>query len=143
MASTDDPAPGDRIGGHYEVVGQVARGGMASVIAVRDVRNSEVLALKLLLPLDGTDEAQNRFRREFRALSRLHHPNVLRVFESGIHRGRPWFTMELLDGHDLRVEAELLQERPPAERFARIERILREVARALAYVHERGSCTAT
>lgn len=138
MASTDDPAPGDRIGGHYEVVGQVARGGMASVIAVRDVRNSEVLALKLLLPLDGTDEAQNRFRREFRALSRLHHPNVLRVFESGIHRGRPWFTMELLDGHDLRVEADLLQERPAAERFARIERILREVARALAYVHERG-----
>ncbi len=138
MTSTDEPAPGERIGTHYEVVGQVARGGMASVIAVRDVRTGEIVALKLLLPLDGTEEAQNRFRREFRALSRLHHPNVLRVFESGIHHGRPWFTMELLDGHDLRVEAELLQERPPEERFPRIEALLKQVARALAYVHERG-----
>jgi tetratricopeptide (TPR) repeat protein len=138
MNTTDEPSAGDRIGTHYEVVGQVARGGMASVIAVRDVRTTEVLALKLLLPLDGTDEAQNRFRREFRAMSRLHHQNVLRVHESGIHRGRPWFTMELLEGHDLRVEAELLQVAPAPERFARIESLLKQVARALAYVHERG-----
>jgi eukaryotic-like serine/threonine-protein kinase len=136
--TNDEPVAGDRIGAHYLVVGQVARGGMASVIAVRDTRTQEIQALKLLLPLDGTDESQNRFRREFRALSRLHHPNVLRVYESGIHRGRPWFTMELLEGHDLRVEAELLQERPPSERFPRIEDLLKQVARALAYVHERG-----
>ncbi len=138
MSSTDEPAPGERIGGHYEVVGQVARGGMATVIRVRDARTGGILALKLLLPLDGTDEAQNRFRREFRALSRLHHPNVLRVFESGIHLGRPWFTMELLEGEDLRVEAERLPALPPVERFARIESILRQAARALAYIHERG-----
>ncbi|MCA9490226.1 MAG: serine/threonine protein kinase, partial [Myxococcales bacterium] len=136
-----EPEPGDRIG-DVRVLAHVARGGMATVLAVEDLRPGadpdRKLALKLLLPLDGSEEAQSRFRREFRSLSRLHHPNVLRVHEWGMYGDRPWFTMELLDGHDLRVEAEQLQEMPAAERFPRIEAILVQVARALAYVHERG-----
>lgn len=132
-----EPTTGDRIG-DYEVMGHVARGGMASVLSVRDVRTGQRLGLKLLLPMDKRDETQSRFRREFRALSRLHHPNVLRVHEWGLQGDRPWFTMELVEGHDLRTEAEQLVDLPPVERFERVESILRQVARALAYVHERG-----
>lgn len=132
-----EPEPGHRIG-EYEVVEHLARGGMATVYAVRDVRTGETLALKLLQSVDRADETQARFRREFRALSRLHHANVLRVYEWGLHGARPWYTMELLEGHDLRHEAEALQAVDPAERYSRIRTILVEVARALAYVHDRG-----
>ncbi|MEQ1503616.1 MAG: protein kinase, partial [Myxococcota bacterium] len=132
-----DPAPGDRIG-DYEVLGEVARGGMATVLAVRDLRTGQRVGLKLLLPVSKNEETQTRFRREFRSLSRLHHPNVLRVYESGIEGDRPWFTMELVVGHDLRAEAEALPAVAPDERYARIRAILLQITRALAYVHDRG-----
>ncbi len=132
-----DPEPGDRIG-HYEIVEAIARGGMASVLAVDDVRTGERMALKLLLPLAAVEESRSRFRREFRALSRLSHPNVLKVHEWGLHGDRPWFTMELLEGRDLRDELEGLRELPPKERFETVEHILKGVARALSYIHDRG-----
>ncbi len=132
-----DPEPGDHIG-HYVVVEAIARGGMASVLAVDDERTGERMALKLLLPLAAVEESRSRFRREFRALSRLSHPNVLKVHEWGLHGDRPWFTMELLEGRDLRDEIEELRNLPPAERFERVEQILRGVARALSYIHDRG-----
>ncbi|MEZ4316867.1 MAG: protein kinase [Myxococcota bacterium] len=132
-----DPAPGERIGA-YEVVRTVARGGMATVLEVVDTRDGTTKGLKLLIPLAHAEEAQSRFRREFRALSRLNHPNVLKVYEWGIHGDRPWFSMELVIGRDLRDEVEALEKLQPADRFARVENILRQVARALAYIHERG-----
>jgi eukaryotic-like serine/threonine-protein kinase len=132
-----EPGPGDRISDH-EVLSEVARGGMATVLRVRDVRSGAVRALKLLLPLGRSEETQTRFRREFRALLRLHHPNVLRVYEWGMLGERPWFTMELVEGHDLRAEAERLTQLPPEARFRTAEHLVVQIARALAYVHERG-----
>lgn len=143
LPSGAEPGPGDTIG-DYQVISEVARGGMATVLAVRDVRTGDRRGMKLLLPgvFGGpggrSEETQTRFRREFRALLRLHHPNVLRVYEWGMLGERPWFTMELVEGHDLRAEAEQLLSVPAAHRFARIEALLLQVARALAYVHERG-----
>ena len=131
------PEVGDRVG-DYIIEEHLARGGMASVFGVRHEARGEKLALKLLHHLSSTDDSQNRFRREFRALSRLHHPNVLRVFEWGILNGRPWFTMEWLEGHDLREEVEGLQSGSLQARFARAEDVLVQVARALAYVHDHG-----
>lgn len=110
---------------------------MATVYRVRDVRNDQVLALKLLLPLEAR-EARSRFRREFRALSRLSHPNVLRVYEWGLWGDRPWFTMDLVVGHDLRGEVEYAKQLRPQARFERIESLLVQVARALAYIHGQG-----
>lgn len=132
-----DPDPGQLVG-PYEVLEQVARGGMATVLAVRDTRSGDRLGMKLLLPLQREEDAHTRFRREFRALSRLHHPNVLRVFEWGLIGDRPWFTMELLEGRDLRAEVEAMASLAPTARYARVESVLRQVARALTYIHERG-----
>ncbi|MFT4623256.1 MAG: tetratricopeptide (TPR) repeat protein/tRNA A-37 threonylcarbamoyl transferase component Bud32 [Myxococcota bacterium] len=111
---------------------------MATVFRCVDTRNGDEVAVKLLLPLPLADEGRGRFRREFRALSRLEHPNVLRVFEAGLWGDRPWFSMELVEGHDLRDELAGLGALPAAARFERIESIVVQVARALAYVHERG-----
>jgi len=136
-AHNGDPRTGDLVG-PYEVLGAIARGGMATVFAARDTRDGSEVALKLLLPMAGGEEARSRFRREFRALSRLHHPNVLQVHDSGLWGDRPWFSMERLQGRDLRDEVDRLRALPPADRHARIEDILVQVARALAYVHDHG-----
>ncbi len=111
---------------------------MASVLRCRDTRSGEIVGVKLLLPLPLADEARGRFRREFRSLSRLDHPNVLRVFEAGLWGDRPWFSMELIEGHDLREEREVLQGLTPQARFERVESVLVQIAGALAYIHERG-----
>lgn len=140
-SGTREPLAGERIG-DYEIEGLIARGGMASVFAVRDLRDGQSLALKLLLPRDrpgqSGEDGHGRFRREFRSLSRLQHPNVLRVFDSGMYLGRPWYSMERIHGYDLRAAADQLAELPTTEKYPRIESILLQVARALAYVHDRG-----
>lgn len=131
------PPPGATIG-PYVVEASLGRGGHARVLVVRDTRDGRTHALKLLHHVRNDDTIRSRFRREFRALSRLVHPNVLRVEEWGIHDGRPWFTMELVEGQDLRDALRDWATLPPDARFARIQHTLVQVTRALAYVHERG-----
>lgn len=111
---------------------------MATVLQVEDSRDGATRALKLLHSELAEDEVQARFAVEFRTLSALDHPNVLKVYESGMHEGLPWFTMDLLDGHDIREEVESWKELAPSDRFVRAEAILVDVSRALAYIHERG-----
>ena len=111
---------------------------MARVLRVRDLRDGRVLAMKLLLPLARAEEARSRFRREFRSLSRLSHPNILTVYEWGLHGDRPWFTMDLVQGHTLTEESEKLRLCKPNERFERIEHILAQLCSALTYIHDRG-----
>ena len=133
----------ERVGG-WTVVRQVGRGGMASVYEVVDnVGNRR--ALKLLhggavpaMPGGVSDELEKRFRREFRALSRLQHPNIARVYEWGQYEGRPYYVMELVQGEDLRVVVELWQSLPPQDRYTRVRAVLLQVAQALEYIHLRG-----
>lgn len=133
----DEPAPGELIG-EYEVLREVARGGMASVHAAKDRRTGKTVALKLLLPILEGDEARTRFRREFRALSRLEHPNLLHVFEWGMRGDRPWFSMELLEGCDLRTARTHCGHGQGDAEFPFAESVLIQTARALAYVHDHG-----
>lgn len=133
----DAPAIGERIG-RYEVLRVVASGGMATVYAVRDTHDGLERALKLLTPMEHEDEALERFRREFRALSRMHHPGVLQVFESGLWEGRPWYTMELVNGRTLHDEVATWAELSPDARCERTRRVIVQLGHALAYVHDRG-----
>jgi len=140
-ASPDDEASMPKVGdtlGDYAIVAPVARGAMAAVYEARDERTGETVALKVLHPLERTPDAQTRFRREFRHLSRLDHPNVLQVYEAGIHEQQLWYSMELIRGTDLKAEIEQLEELSNEARYARVEQILLQCARALAYIHERG-----
>ena len=131
------PQAGDRIG-DWEVVGELGRGGMAIVLSVVHVENGSSRAMKLMLPAGRPEDVARRFRREFRALSRLDHPHVLKVFEGGILDGRPWFVMEHLDGRELKEEVEEWRGLPPMERVRRANDLLIQVGRALEYVHGRG-----
>src|SRR5262249_22204757 len=78
-------------------------------------------------------QALARFRTEAEAVGRLEHPNIVRVYDVGQHDGRPYLTMEYLDGGSL---AEQLTGTPlPARQAAQLVETL---ARAVHYAHQRG-----
>lgn len=123
--------------GPYRVVRPVARGGMASVFEVIEPGSGRHLALKLL---DRTTSTGRHVPgREFRALTRLDHPNIVRVYRFGeTDDGTPFLTMELLDGVAAQVYAKSCGRPGTPERTREAVRLVREVCQALAYLHHRG-----
>ncbi len=100
---------GTVIAGKYEIVRQLAEGGMGTVYEAVHMRMRQHVALKLLHPMyvSHTDVVE-RFEREARAAATLDSPNVAKVLDVDITpEGTPYMVIELLDGHDL--EAELNQ----------------------------------
>src|SRR5205823_1724687 len=123
-----------RISDRYAVEAKLGRGGMGTVYRVRDEAAGRTLALKqLTMQPDTTSEdavaAELRFRREFHTMVSLVHPRIVDVFDYGVDRGIPYYTMELLDGQDV---ADL--ERVAARQACAL---LRDVASALAFLHAR------
>ena len=86
----------------YEVEGVLGHGGMGVVYRARHLRLNRPVALKMLLagPYAAPDERE-RFLREAEAVAALHHPNIVPVYDVGELDGRPYFTMELVEGGDL------------------------------------------
>jgi hypothetical protein len=83
----------------FVVEGRLGEGGMGVVHQVRDVERGEVVALKTMTHLDAGSLL--RFKREFRALADITHPNVVQLFELFSEEDQWFFTMELVDGCDL------------------------------------------
>ncbi len=111
---------------------------MATVYVARDADSGALGALKLMTTAGSAAEVERRFRREFRTLSRLEHPNITRVYDWGTWEGRPYFVMELLDGQDVRTLVDRWALEPAPDRFAIARSVVVQVARALEYVHRRG-----
>ncbi|MCC7070085.1 MAG: protein kinase [Deltaproteobacteria bacterium] len=89
--------------GRFHIVAELGRGGMGIVYKVKDPRNGQLMALKMIPPEAlARADSELRFKREFRAMQRVEHPNVIRVFDAGTHEGCPYFTMELIEGRDVR-----------------------------------------
>ncbi len=130
------PAPGDTVG-HYHLREVLGTGGMATVYRATDPRGDAV-AVKVLNPARVLPEDVKRFTREFRALSRIDHPNVVHVHEAGVHQGYPWIALELVEGHDLDAEIAGWKAREPKDRWQRVTRILRGILQGLAHVHDLG-----
>src|SRR5215831_3500948 len=92
--SLPSPTPGAR----FELRREIGRGGMGIVYEAFDREREGLVALKTLTSLDA--EARLRFKREFRALQGLHHPNLVRLGELLERDGQLFFSMELIDGVD-------------------------------------------
>jgi tetratricopeptide (TPR) repeat protein len=136
MALPTPPLPGDQVG-PYTLKETVGVGGMATVYLAHSERQGRV-ALKILHPGKASSDEARRFEREFKALKKLRHPGIVRVFDSGEHIDYPWIAMEYVEGTDLGTLIEQWQRNDPPDRFERVERILRCLGEALSYVHGHG-----
>ena len=102
------PSSPTTLGGRYELLEVVGRGGMGEVWAARDLRLGRKVAVKLLSPSVASEAGvRERFDEEARSAARLSHPNVVLVFDSGEHDGTPYLVMELLPGRTLADEVAL------------------------------------
>jgi eukaryotic-like serine/threonine-protein kinase len=94
--------PGARLG-PYEVLSVLGTGGMAEVYKARDTRLGRDIALKVVNEaLASSPDLVRRFEQEARLAGSLNHPNVVAVYDIGLHEGAPYFITELLQGESLR-----------------------------------------
>jgi serine/threonine-protein kinase len=117
-AAEDTETELPRIAG-YEVEAVLGRGGMGVVFKARQIRPNRPVALKMLLAggYAGARE-RARFLREVEAAARLRHPNIVSIYEAGEYDGRPYFTMELIEGGTLAQQ--LARELPTPRRAAEL-----------------------
>src|SRR5678815_963196 len=85
--------------GPYRVLDTLGSGGAGTVYRALDRRTGDPVALKLLSTGPALDpRAARRLAREFETLAELSHPNVVKVFDTGVHHGYPYLAMELVEG---------------------------------------------
>ncbi len=120
--------------GDYEILAEIAKGGMGVVYKARQRSLDRLVAVKMLLfGPNAQPEYIKRFRAEASAAASLQHPNIVGIHEVGVHEGQHYFVMDYVEGQSL---AEVVGKTPlPAKRAARY---VRSVAEAIHYAHERG-----
>jgi eukaryotic-like serine/threonine-protein kinase len=120
--------------GNYELLEEIARGGMGVVYKARQRGLDRMVAVKMILVerFAGKQSVQ-RFRGEAAAAGVLQHPNIVAIHEIGLHEGQHFFSMDYVEGQNL---AQLVGHRPlPALKAARY---LLRIAEAVHYAHEQG-----
>ncbi|HKY98000.1 MAG TPA: protein kinase [Gemmatimonadaceae bacterium] len=134
LESQDEPPPPPLLGGRYEIVREVGRGGMARVFLARDTKHGRDVAVKIIRRDVAATLGSDRFLQEIAIAARLRHPNIVPMYDSGDTDGVLYFVMPYEEG--LSLKARLVQD-PPIQLTEKLS-ILLDVARALAYAHERG-----
>lgn len=117
----------------YELLAELGRGGMGIVYRARHLKLKRDVALKMILTGPYADsEALARFRTEAEAVARLQHANIVQIYEVGEADGRPYLSLEFVDGGSLsdKLKSGPLPTREAAE-------AIRTLASAIAYAHGR------
>ena len=120
--------------GDYEIIRELARGGMGVVFEARQVSLNRKVALKMILAGQLAEETDvKRFHTEAEAAANLDHPGIVPIFEVGQHESQHYFSMGFVDGPSL---AGRLAEGPLPPRHA--AELIRRVSDAIEYAHQRG-----
>jgi len=131
-----EPTVGDKVRyfGDYELLEEIARGGMGVVFKARQMNLNRTVALKMILAgqFAGEEDVQ-RFYTEAEAAAALDHPGIVPIFEIGEHAGQHYFSMGYIEGESLahRVIDGPLPPREAAE-------LVKKICDAMAYAHDRG-----
>jgi tRNA A-37 threonylcarbamoyl transferase component Bud32/tetratricopeptide (TPR) repeat protein len=122
--------------GRYDIVRPIGKGAMGMVYLAHDTILERDVALKVMVSQIADDpELNQRFVREAKAVAKMHHPNVVNVFDLGHHTdGSPYIAMELLKGHDLQKAMRT----PPPMSLDRKVGIIVQVLAGLAHAHQQG-----
>ncbi|MGD9683583.1 MAG: protein kinase [Candidatus Obscuribacterales bacterium] len=125
---------GTTVGGHYEILSVLGKGGMSTVYKARHILLDRIVAIKFVLPKLVHDEKTIwRFQQEAKAATSLQHPNICGVKEFGLdERGCPFLVMDLIDGQTLK---ELIGKRLAEKR---IIELARQICAGLEYAHAQG-----
>ncbi len=132
-AATEGDGRRQRLG-DYELIEEIARGGMGVVYRARQISLNRVVAVKVVLhgPFSSPEFVQ-RFRTEAAVVAGLQHPHIVAIHEVGQANDEHFFSMDYIAGQDL---GELVREQPlPARRAAEL---LQTIAEAVHYAHQRG-----
>ena len=126
-------SPGTRIG-PYEIIAALGAGGMGEVYRARDSRLGREVAIKVLPSSPSQDQDRlRRFEQEARSAGALNHPNIVALYDVGVHDGAPYLVTELLEGATLR---DRLREGALTPRKA-VEYAV-QIAQGLAAAHDKG-----
>lgn len=118
----------------YEVLDLLGRGGMGVVYKARQVALERTVALKMVLAgAHASADERSRFQSEAKSVAQLQHPNIVQVYDYGVHDGLPWFSLEFVAGGTL-AQKRAGKALPPAE----AARLLLTLARAVAAAHQSG-----
>ncbi len=118
----------------YQITGRLGEGGMGTVWKAMQLSTHREVALKLMGSGSfGSEKAKARFEREVELSARLEHPNVARIYDSGLYHGIYYYAMELVDG-------------APLDTFVRdknlnlkgILELMEQVCRGVQHAHQRG-----
>jgi eukaryotic-like serine/threonine-protein kinase len=121
--------------GKYEVLAEIAAGSMGVIYRGRDPMLDREVALKTIAGTGGLDpELKERFYREARAGARLHHPNVITIYDLGEQEGLVFIALELLSGSDLRQIISARREFPVAQKID----IIIAICDGLHHAHQHG-----
>ncbi len=126
---------GDYIGDRYHITSRIGTGGMAEVFEANDQILKRVVAIKIMREdlLDNPDNIV-RFENEVRACASMHHPNIIQVFDQGVHESRPWMAYEYIKGQTLFEKLEFLTQINVYEACE----IMVQLLDAVSYIHKNG-----
>ena len=122
--------------GEYELKDELGRGGMGVVYKARQTSMNRDVALKMIINRGySSEDSIRRFYQEAKAAGQLAHRNIVRAYTAGEHDGQHYFSMELIEGRNLRQIVAHNDEQMPTKTIARY---MKAIAEGVQFAHERG-----
>jgi CHASE2 domain-containing sensor protein len=132
-AKTNVPMEKQRIG-RYQILGEIGRGGMAIVFKGKEKETGKIAAIKVINPLYSADPTfKIRFKREAKVMMRIHHPNIIGIYELNRQKGVYYYAMEYFLGKDLKDKFSAIRKKGEKQ----VIHILRQILDGLQSVHKK------